>query len=511
MAAQDRTYQRRLPRRWLPVLLSCIALSVIAGLGVVFLSFDPPYDTPRVIYALAIATALGISILWLGGLRPLWRVAERERRRSDAIMRTAADGIVTISQHGVIEAFNPMAEKIFGYTREEAVGRDVRMLLPAADSSGYDEHIAYFLAHGRPKVVGGRFESTVRRKDGSLIPVEITVGEGRFEGATFYTGIFRDITERRRVERALKENERTLREINTVLGEGVYVLNSERRIVFVNPAAEALLGWSAAELLGQDAHELFHYKRPDGTPFPAEECIAHKSLCSGEVHRNHEDYFIRKDGTWVPVAVVTAPIVREGQVAGSVTAFHDVTERKEAQDRIRHLAHHDSLTGLPNRRLLTDRMNQSLAQARRFKRSMAVVFIDLDEFKCINDTLGHDVGDGLLKVVATRLKRCVRAGDTVSRTGGDEFVIILSEIARVEDAEVVVRKVLESVAFPIRVKKYTLHITASIGISLYPADAADAETLMKHADVAMYNAKRTGKNRYAVYKRAKEGAPSQGA
>jgi diguanylate cyclase (GGDEF)-like protein/PAS domain S-box-containing protein len=762
MAAQYSAYQRRLPRRWLIALLSCVALSVAAALGAIFLIFDPPYGPTHIIYAVAIAAALGVPVLWLWVLRPVWRVAEHDRRRLDAIMETAADGIITINQGGTIEALNPMAEKIAGYTQEEVIGRHMGMLLPPPESSGYDEHIAHFLTHGRPKVVGGRFESTGRRKDGSLVPVEIAVSESRFEGTTFYTGIFRDITgrkaaeralrlaeekfralveqslvgicivqddrvqyanptlarmlgygeeelvqarvlelvapedrervsenirrrlsgeakslhytfgalrrgggrievevhgtrteydgcsalisavlditERLQVERALKENERTLREINTVLGEGVYVLDPDQRIVFVNPAAEDLLGWSAAELLGEHAHEMFHYKRPDGTPFPAEECGAHKSLHSGEVHRNHEDYFIRKDGTGVPVAVVTAPILREGRVAGSVTAFHDiterleaqrelreseeryrmlfnsgrdaifvhtlaedgtpqcfievndiacqqlgysrrellrmtpldicyledldqeevqkqfvhqrhalverihvsrdgtripveinahlfefrgrptvvsvardVTERKQAEARIKHLAHHDPLTSLPNRRLLNDRMHQALAQARRFQRSMALAFIDLDEFKGINDTLGHDVGDELLKVVATRLTNCVRAGDTVARMGGDEFVIILSEIARVEDARRVAHKVMESVALPIQVRGYKLHVTASIGISLYPADAADGETLMKHADVAMYRAKQMGKNGYAIYDTRKEETPSRGA
>ena len=762
MAAQYSVYQRRLPRRWLLALLSCVALSVAAALGAVFLIFDPPYGLTHIIYAVAIAAALGVPVLWLWVLGPVWRVAEHDRRRLDAIMETAADGIITINQEGTIEALNPMAEKISGYTQKEVIGRHIGMLLPPPDSSGYDEHIAHFLTHGRPKVVGGRFESTGRRRDGSLVPVEIAVSESRYEGTTFYTGIFRDIgrrkaaehalrlaeekfralveqslvgicivqddriqyanptlarmldypaealvqmpvldlvapedrervrenvrrrlsgeakslhytfsafrrgggrievevhgtrteydgrpalisvildiTERLQVERALKENARTLREINAVLGEGVYVLDPDQRVVFVNPAAEALLGWSAAELLGENAHELFHYKRPDGTPFPAAECAAHKSLDSGEVHRNHEDYFIRKDGSGLPVAIVTAPILREGRVAGSVTAFHDIsdrlsaqrelreseeryrmlfnsgrdaifvhtladdgasecfievndiacrqlgysreellrmtpldicyldefdrdearrrflnerhalaerihvtrqgrhipveinahlfefrgrptvvsvardiTERKQAEARIKHLAHHDPLTSLPNRRLLSDRMNQALAQARRFQRAMALVFIDLDEFKGINDTLGHDVGDELLKTVATRLMSCVRAGDTVARMGGDEFVIILSEIAQVEDARRVAQKVMESVARPIRVRGYTLRVTASIGISLYPADAADGETLMKHADMAMYRAKQAGKNGYVLYEGAEKKTPSRGA
>ncbi len=550
--------------------------------------------------------------------------------------------------------------------------------------------------------------------------------------------------------RELKENQDQLHEITANLGEGVYVMNAEGRITFTNPEAQRLLGWTEDELIGQDAHRLFHYLRADHAPHPVEECRIVGVMRSGETYRSDAELFWRKDGTPLPVEVCSSPIGRDGGLAGSVTVFRDITERKRADEalreqkeflntilesepecvkvvavggrllqmnraglamlevdtleeaqqlglsafilpgyrdaflgliqrvfkgetgvlefpiqgkrgtprwlethatplrdaygrivalvgvtrditehkraaealresearfrdtleyapigmaivsldgrflqvnralcnivgyekteleqltaeditypedmkaslanmrcvedgeaksfkleeryfhkdgrivwiqlsssllrdaagaplyfiaqiediserkssheRIHHLAYYDILTDLPNRRLLMDRLNQAIAQAQRYKRSLAVMFLDLDHFKEINDRLGHDVGDELLKVVAARLSACVRSADTLSRQGGDEFVIVLAEMTQPKDAELVADKILKTLADPIAVRDHQLRVTTSIGIAVYSADRPeDAQELMKKADMAMYAAKEAGRNQY---------------
>lgn len=191
----------------------------------------------------------------------------------------------------------------------------------------------------------------------------------------------------------------------------------------------------------------------------------------------------------------------DGAIVGIIQNAHDITALKEAEDHIRQLAYYDTLTGLPNRRLLLDRLNHALTQARRFGRSMAVMFLDLDRFKRINDSLGHAVGDELLKQVAQRLTGCVRAGDTIARPGGDEFVIVLTEIGHPIDAARVAEKIIDTLATPLPVRDQRIPMTTSIGIALYPDNECDeVEELMIKADMAMYEAKGAGRNAYRFFK-----------
>jgi diguanylate cyclase (GGDEF)-like protein len=190
----------------------------------------------------------------------------------------------------------------------------------------------------------------------------------------------------------------------------------------------------------------------------------------------------------------------DGEIVGIIQNAHDITALKEAEAQIRQLAYYDTLTSLPNRRLLLDRLNHALAQARRFGRSMAVMFLDLDRFKQINDSLGHSVGDELLKQVAQRLTACVRAGDTVARPGGDEFVIVLTEVSHPQDAARVAEKIIDAFSTPVPVDGQPVHVTTSIGIAVYPVNGNDdVEELMIKADMAMYDAKEAGRNAYRFF------------
>jgi diguanylate cyclase (GGDEF)-like protein/PAS domain S-box-containing protein len=386
---------------------------------------------------------------------------------------------------------NDLACRRLGYSREELLG------LSPSDIDGP-------VAAEAIRAVAGQFESTGHAlyervhvaRDGREIPVEINAHLFELGGRPVALSIARDITERKLAEAALRESEAKLREITSELGDGIYVLDRDGKLTFMNKAAEKMLGWYENELLGKNAHETFHFQTPDGTHVPMRDCPVYRSIRSGETYRILEDWFTRKDGTLFPVSFVATPLHRGGETIGSVAAFQDVTERKEAEDLIRHMAHHDMLTGLPNRTLLADRIEQALAHAKRGRQQVAVLFLDLDGFKRVNDTLGHDTGDVLLKGVAARLAGCVRESDTVARMGGDEFVLLLSGIQAPADAETVARKVIDAVNVPMRIGGQDTHVGVSVGIALYPADGEDTRTLMKLADAAMYRAKDAGRNAY---------------
>ncbi len=297
-----------------------------------------------------------------------------------------------------------------------------------------------------------------------------------------------------------RQGRAVLREITATLGEGVYVLDRDGLVTFVNPEAERLLGWTAKELMGKNGHDIFHYRRPDGEPLAYADCPVHQTIRTGQTYRKLNDWIIRKDGGILPISMVSSPMKRDGQIIGSVAAFQDITPQLAAEAQIRQLAYHDTLTNLPNRRLLLDRLDHAFAQARRHQRTLALMFLDLDHFKEINDTLGHGVGDELLKEAASRLIVATRSGDTVSRQGGDEFVVLLAEVAHAADAAVVAQKMLATLRQPIVLAGHDLHITASIGIAIHPSDSPDApHELMKKADIALYAAKNAGRDQYRFY------------
>ena len=210
---------------------------------------------------------------------------------------------------------------------------------------------------------------------------------------------------------------------------------------------------------------------------------------------------IRRDGHEIFIEDSVAPIhSRDGQVTGAVIVFRDVTATRTLEEKLTHSAEHDFLTGLPNRMLLNDRVSQAIALAQRNSGRAAVLFLDLDGFKHINDSLGHQVGDKLLQSVAMRLLACVRAPDTVSRLGGDEFVVLIQELQQPEDAATTAGRLLRAVADVHSIDQHEIHLTTSIGVSVYPSDAQDAETLIKNADTAMYHAKNKGRMIYEFFR-----------
>jgi diguanylate cyclase (GGDEF)-like protein/PAS domain S-box-containing protein len=262
------------------------------------------------------------------------------------------------------------------------------------------------------------------------------------------------------------------------------------RITAWNPAAEAIFGFPLYEALGKTLPQLL------GTDFEREniEGMCREVLDTGEGNK-HTLVNVTRAGRTIHCEWYNTPLVDPtNQIIGFASLVHDITERLNTERTIHYMAHHDALTGLPNRRLMQDRLNQAIMAARRKQRHVAVLFLDLDRFKVVNDTLGHDTGDFILKDVGRRLVTCVREVDTVSREGGDEFVVILPDLERPEHARVVADKILKELARPVEIGGHEIHVTPSIGISHYPNDATDVQQLLKHADNAMYQAKDAGRN-----------------
>lgn len=294
----------------------------------------------------------------------------------------------------------------------------------------------------------------------------------------------------------LRDSEAYVHAVLDNVNEGIIVIAEAGLIVSINTAAERIFGYSSEEIVNKDFNLLISTENLD---------------LSGKYHRYIEEQEdtalfgiarevvgLRKDYSAFPLELKTSQLRIQSKLL-FITSARDITDRKEAEQRISYMASHDALTNLPNRTLLLDRIEQTLTRNQRRDIKAAVLFIDLDKFKIINDTLGHDVGDALLKEASARLVSEVRGEDTVARQGGDEFIILLSSISNPEDAGVIAQKLLDTLICPFNITGRELHISASIGIAIYPDDGNDIESLLKNSDIAMYHAKETGRNNYQFF------------
>jgi diguanylate cyclase (GGDEF)-like protein/PAS domain S-box-containing protein len=311
----------------------------------------------------------------------------------------------------------------------------------------------------------------------------------------------RHAIERKAAEDALYiEKERAVVTLNSI-GDAVLCTDISGNITYLNLVAETMTGWCREEAIGKPLAEVFQIV-DGGTRKSARDPMEMAVEQNRTVGLTLNCILIRRDGFESAIEDSAAPIHdRVGRVIGAVIVFHDVSAARAMSHQMTHSAQHDVLTNLPNRMLLNDRVTQTISLARRQNRPFAILFLDLDRFKHINDSLGHAVGDQLLQSVSKRLLSSVRGSDTVSRQGGDEFVILLSEIAHPEDAATSAKKILRSLNASHAVGAQELNIDGSVGISIYPEDGANAETLIKNADTAMYYAKENGRNNFQFFKR----------
>ncbi len=306
------------------------------------------------------------------------------------------------------------------------------------------------------------------------------------------------IATEQRIQQELRKSEARYREYAKIFettAEGLMITDQHARIIEVNPALSHLTDFQENEVLGQHAGFLY-----DGPPdAPLHKQVARSLELRGEWQG--EIQVRRKEGHGFPAwLTITRVPEGEGRPDHFVGVFADISKIKESEAQLNHLAHHDPLTGLPNRLLFNDRLEHALIRARREQSVMAIMFLDLDHFKTINDTFGHPAGDTLLQQVAQRLGECVREDDTIARLSGDEFIIILEDVERPEGPGHVAEKLLEGLGQPVALEDTEIFISASIGISLYPNDGTDVTTLVRNADVAMYKAKEQGRHTYRFYK-----------
>lgn len=288
------------------------------------------------------------------------------------------------------------------------------------------------------------------------------------------------------------------------IGDGVLVVDPVGRLIYLNKVAETMTGWSREEAFGRPVEQVFFIfdgKTRERALNPAQRAINEGrivELALGSV-------LIRRDGADIAIEDSAAPIYnRHGELAGAVIVFHDASQSGSEMERMSHHAQHDFLTGLPNRMLLKERLIQAIGMAGRHNKNLALLFVDLDHFKQINDALGHTTGDHLLREIAAEIESCVRVTDTVSRHGGDEFVILLPEIEARRAAVHIAKKLLTRFAVPRIVDGHELQVSLSIGIAVYPDNGLDALTLMHNADTAMYTTKKKGGNSYKMSQRAND-------
>jgi diguanylate cyclase (GGDEF)-like protein/PAS domain S-box-containing protein len=373
--------------------------------------------------------------------------------------------------------------------------------LSLPDSSGIEAFARLIRAAPRIPIL---ILTTVQDEDIAKLAVQRGAHEyllkDRLDAYLLPKAVDRMIERAANTETLFEEKERAQVTLNSI-GDAVVSTDVSGHVTYLNVVAETLTGWSQQEAAGRPLEEVFRII--DGnTREEARNPMAFAVRENKTVSLTPNCVLIRRDGAESPIEDSAAPIHdRHGQVTGAVMVFHDVSAARATTRRMSYLAQHDSLTDLPNRNLFNDRLTEAMALAHRHQRQLAVLFLDVDRFKHINDCLSHGIGDRLLQSIAQRLLGCVRASDTVSRQGGDEFVILLSEITHAQDATVCADKILEALRSPHRIDQHDLHVTASIGIVTYPDDATDAETLMKHADFAMYHAKENGRDNRQFFKR----------
>jgi len=419
------------------------------------------------------------------------------------IVETAPDALIVVDHDSRIVVVNAQAEVLFGYRRSELLGRGIDILVPERFRARHASHRRHYFEHARVRPMGIDLELFGRRKDGSEFPVEISLSplniEQREQDSLWVSAAIRDITARRLAQDLwFAERERAEITLNSI-GDGVISTDLQGHVTYLNPIAETLTGWPATEAVGLPLSRVFRLcDSATGQPVPAP---IELPIAGDQIVAANNNWILRsRDGLETPVEDSVAPIHdRTGAVTGAVIVFHDVSEARALALQMSHLAQYDHLTGLPNRMLFQDRLQQAIALGQRQGNRLAVLFLDLDRFKYINDSLGHAVGDQLLYAVAVRLLGCVRGSDTVGRQSGDEFVILLSGIEYAEFAALTAQKLLQALSQPFNIGEHNITVTGSVGISIFPDDSRDAAALMRNADTAMYYAKEHGRNNYQFF------------
>lgn len=416
-----------------------------------------------------------------------------ERKRSEErllhVVEAAPNAMIMVNERGAIVLVNSQTEHSFGYERDELLGMHVETLIPDRFRPNHGSFRKGFFAKPDRREMGAGRELFGRRKDGTEIPIEIGLNPIQILEESFVLASVIDISERLVAQATANatRQDTLLRSILDSLPFSIIATDPHGTIVTANPAAERLLGYRHHELVDFPIAVI----NGGGDPEPGHPVA---DVTAGE---GREWVYRRKDGTTIPVNEAITLMNTgdgDGDASGYLTVAYDITKRIEAQAEVRHMAHHDVLTNLPNRTTLLNHLVDTIAHAAATGSKLVVLLLDLDHFKRVNDSLGHPVGDELLLRMAERLRGCVRDNDLVARLGGDEFVVVFGPLATDEDLTSRIDGLMDAVQEPIDVNGHELIVTASLGGATYPKDGSDPATLLKNADTAMYHAKTAGRN-----------------
>ena len=411
--------------------------------------------------------------------------------RIRTIMDNVAEGIITIDDKGNIESFNASAENLFGYSANEVLGVNVKILMPEPYQSEHDDYLERFKATNVRKCLGlGYREVEGKKKNGEVFAMELSISDVQLPDQRIFVGMVRDISKR-------KESQATMLKLSSALeqtADSVIITDADGVIEYVNTGFEEITGFTREEaikktpnILNSGIQDADFYKK------------LWQTINAGKVFREVIVNRRKSGEIYYEEKTITPLLDENGNISHFVSSGKDITERMRTQERLQYLAHHDILTKLPNRLLFLDRLTQAMGRSKRTGEQLALMFLDLDRFKVINDTLGHQVGDDLLIELASRLNKEIRDEDTVARLSGDEFAILLLDMHTPDNAAHIAKKLLQKVNEPFVIEGKELFLTTSIGISIYPGTCNDTDTMLKNADIAMYKAKSSGRNKYCFY------------
>lgn len=414
---------------------------------------------------------------------------ENFSKRVQGILQAVDDAVMIVDDAGVTQDINPAAELLFGHPAREAIGQDIALLLTSEECRGFLD-ILRRRAAGIDIPLRRRHELRCRRHDGSCFPAQLTVSEIRDGQKHLFTLVIRDVSERKALYSRLAMTEKVLE----ATSEGIILSDTKGNILWVNGGFSRISGYSRDEAIGQTTRLL-----KSGLQAPEfYKQMWNTLLAEGEW--NGEIWNRRKDGEAYPEWLAIKTIHDEtGKPERYVGVFSDVSKHKRAQETIHHLTYYDSVTRLPNRYLFQDRLGQAMERARRSNHQVGLVLVSLDRFKNINETLGHHVGDTLLREVAQRISNSIRGEDTASRLRGDTFCCVLAELNHAHDANPVINRILDAFSQPFVVNDQELFITSSLGISMFPLDATEIDDLLQKAESAVNRSKERTENTYYFY------------
>lgn len=435
--------------------------------------------------------------------RPLERM-EAQHLREKLVLSSAPDGILWVDQNGQILMANPAMETLTGYSQNELVGQNVDIFLPAQMRARHAESMRGYFIAPHPRAMG-LIDLKLMRRDGQMLPVDISLGNWEDEGSRHAIAYIRDLTERKQAHKAIQESTQRLSLHFQLTPLAVIEWDTNFCVVDWNPAAQTIFGYSKTEAIGRHAMELI---LPESAKLHVAQIWENLLRNKDNSHSTNENR--TKDGKtiycqWYNTQLIDA----DGRIIGVTSLAQDVTDQRYASERISYLAYYDDLTGLPNRMLFKESLSQIFIKVNRKEHQVGIMFLNIDQFKDVNDTLGHDAGNLLLQATAKRLQDCFLSSDTVARFGGDEFAVILAEVGEIDNVAKIAQEVIERFNTPINILGHELFVTFSMGISLYTVDDGDVETLLRNVNSAMYSAKAAGRNNYQFYSPAMTERASQ--